>query len=131
MPITRLTALLAALPVIAACAYSGEPAAPARGTALPPPPPVATAGAAARGEVPSALLAACRAEAERATVFQNRGEMMRLDEAENRGAESLMQNQQERGLLVVRRDRLFRECLERNRAQAAPGQPVPQVATPR
>lgn len=126
MPPARLIALLVLLPVIAGCAYSGQTAAPARPAAAPLPAGV-PASAAAQGEVPSALLGACRAEAERATVFQNRGEMMRLDEAENRGAESLMQNQQERGLLVVRRDRLFRECVARNRAQSA----TPQVATPR
>jgi hypothetical protein len=71
-------------------------------------------------------IAACRAEAERATVFQNRGELMRLDEFENRGFDSAGQNQQERGLLVVTRDRLFRQCLARSGA-ANPA----QVTVPR
>jgi hypothetical protein len=71
-------------------------------------------------------IAMCRAEAERATVFQNRGEMMRLDEFENRGRDSAGQNLQERGLLVVTRDRLFRECLARSGA-ANPA----QVTVPR
>ena len=85
------------------------------------------------------MIAACRTEAERATVQQNRGEMMRLDEAENRGADSLMQNQIERGLLVTRRDQLFRDCLGRagTQTQAAPAAAAPaapaarQTAVPR
>jgi hypothetical protein len=78
------------------------------------------------GPLTDGAIAACRAEAERATVFQNRGEMMRLDEFENRGRDSAGQNLQERGLLVVTRDRLFRECLARSGA-ANPA----QVTTPR
>jgi hypothetical protein len=118
--------LLAALLALAACAY-GSPEPPARAAGPTPAPGqrITVAGpTAGQPGVPNAVLEACRAEAERATVAQNRGNMMRLDEAENRGADSLFQNQTERGLLVVRRDRLFRECLARNAPSA-------QTATPR
>jgi hypothetical protein len=126
------TALLAALLALAACAHDtaqppGRTASPAATPAptLAPGQRITIAGpTTGQPGVPNAVLVACREEAERATVAQNRGGLMRLDEAENRGADSLFQNQTERGLLVVRRDRLFRECLARNAG-------APQAATPR
>lgn len=101
--------------LLAGCAGSPPPAAPATAGQVIPIPGEARAATAGLSDT---TISACRSEAERATVLQNRGEMMRLDEAENRGGIGLIQTRQERGLLVTTRDRLFRDCLARARVQA-------------
>jgi len=134
VPTPLQAAMLLALLGVAACAPGMGGLAPASSRSAG----TTTAAAQASG-LSDGAIAACRTEAERATVQQNRGEMMRLDEAENRGADSLMQNQIERGLLVTRRDQLFRDCLARagSQPQAAPApaapaaRPASQTAVPR
>ncbi|MCC7281879.1 MAG: hypothetical protein IT556_05815 [Acetobacteraceae bacterium] len=122
LPLTA--AAIAATLAAAGCApgMGGLSSPPSRGAA-------STASAQASG-LPDSVIAACRAEAERATVQQNRGELMRLDEAENRGRDSLMQNQTERGLLMTRRDQLYRECLARAARQMPAAAAPAAAATP-